>query len=177
MDAESREFHALVARRDLYAAGFLLQRHRERLFERLRHRHGRVLGDVEVELVVDEALRRARDWAFGFDPARGALGRWLERIAENCARDTRTARRRFQGAESLDQLPAREAPDERLDELRGALAGLGREERLILSARYRPRAFPDTRLGHWLGCTRGHVQNRRCAILKRLRRRLEDRDA
>jgi len=168
MDAESRGFRALAEERDLYAAYALLLPHRERLHELLRARHRRRLGDVEIELAVEDALGRARDWAFSFDPARGSLRSWLDRIAENCARNALAARRAAVGSEGLERIAAREPRDERLQEVR--------VERLIVTARYRARAFPDVRLGRWLGCTIGHVQNRRSSILRRLREELGGRD-
>ncbi len=171
---DSLRFHAHAQERDLYAAYGILCTYRMRLHGVLHRRYGNALGgDVPVELVVEQALERARNWAFRFDPAKGSLWAWLRRIAENCARNrlqVETART----TDRLDDVVLGESEVEsRLAELRRAVAGLARAERLILAGRFRRRPFPDRRLARYLGCSIGHLHNTRCRILKKLRRQLE----
>jgi DNA-directed RNA polymerase specialized sigma24 family protein len=176
-ESESAEFQRLASERDLYAAYALLCKRRDLLGEHLMRRYGRALGgQVEVEWVVEEAIERARDWAFRFDGSRGSLARWLEKIGENCARNALERGRRRVPLEGGAEVAPSRSEELPLAELRAAVAGLPRVDRLIVQARYRERAFPDARLSRWLGWTVGHIQNRRSRALRLLRERMGNDD-
>jgi len=163
MEPERRPFNVL-AHEDPPAAVRSLYEQRERLELWLRGRYGHRLGDVGLELVIDEAFQRALDFSYAFDPTRD-LEPWLRRIAENCARDAlaelevcrRALEPRTLGASGSEE------PSEELEALQLALGGLTSDERLVLLSEE-----PAETLGRRLHCTRGHVYNRRSSVLRRV---------
>ena len=144
-------------------AGALVERHWRDAWRVARG----ITGDAgTAEEVAQESLIAALGALDRFDPARGAFGAWVHRIAVNRSLNAVRRERRHRGLDAAGDLAAAPAEDEDAGFLE-AIADPSPAHRAVLVLRYRPGPVAARDRGGAGGCPRdGHSRRPRSDALR-----------